>query len=150
MMTISWAVRHGKAAARSAMARLSRAELQEVNRAKVLAAADAEFAERGFRDAKVDAIAERAELTRGAVYSNFPGKRALYFAVLAERAERAPVQPPPPRAAPSGRRSAPSPGPGRRGSRSPTPTAAPARPGWTRTSSPRSRPTSRPAARSPS
>ena len=77
------------------MARLSRAELQEVNRAKVLAAADAEFAERGFRDAKVDAIAERAELTRGAVYSNFPGKRALYFAVLAERAERAPVQPPP-------------------------------------------------------
>src|SRR5690606_29679956 len=95
MMTISWAVRHGKAAARSAMARLSRAELQEVNRAKVLAAADAEFAERGFRDAKVDAIAERAELTRGAVYSNFPGKRALYFAVLAERAERAPAQPPP-------------------------------------------------------
>ncbi|MFW5418646.1 TetR/AcrR family transcriptional regulator [Nocardiopsis sp. CNT-189] len=77
------------------MARLSRAELQGVNRAKVLAAADAEFAERGFRDAKVDAIAERAELTRGAVYSNFPGKRALYFAVLAERAERAPAPPPP-------------------------------------------------------
>jgi len=68
------------------MGRLSRVELQERNRAKVLAAAWSEFAERGFRDAKVDSIAERAELTRGAVYSNFPSKRALYFAVLAERA----------------------------------------------------------------
>ncbi|MEU5695927.1 helix-turn-helix domain-containing protein [Actinosynnema sp. NPDC020468] len=66
--------------------RLSRAQAQDRNRAKVLAAAREEFAERGFREAKVDAIAERAELTRGAVYSNFPGKRALYFAVLAEEA----------------------------------------------------------------
>ncbi|GAB3432939.1 TetR/AcrR family transcriptional regulator [Actinophytocola sediminis] len=65
------------------MSRLSRAELRELNRAKVLAAARDEFADRGFRAAKIDDIAERAELTRGAVYSNFPGKRALYFAVLA-------------------------------------------------------------------
>jgi AcrR family transcriptional regulator len=78
------------------MARLNRAEAQERNRARVLAAARDEFAERGFRDAKVDVIAERAELTRGAVYSNFPGKRALYLAVLAENAERA-LQPPDPR-----------------------------------------------------
>jgi len=63
--------------------------MQERNRAKVLAAAREEFLERGFRDAKIDTIAERAELTRGAVYSNFPGKRALYFTVLAEEAERA-------------------------------------------------------------
>ncbi|WP_232660735.1 TetR/AcrR family transcriptional regulator [Pseudonocardia sp. TRM90224] len=69
------------------MGRLSRLELQGRNRAKVLAAAKDEFAERGFREAKIDVIAERAELTRGAVYSNFPGKRALYFAVLAEEAE---------------------------------------------------------------
>jgi AcrR family transcriptional regulator len=61
----------------------ARAEMQERNRAKVLAAARAEFVERGFRDAKIDIIAARAGLTRGAVYSNFPGKRALYFAVLA-------------------------------------------------------------------
>ncbi|GLY75176.1 TetR family transcriptional regulator [Actinoallomurus iriomotensis] len=72
------------------VARLTRVETQERNRAKVLAAAREEFAERGYRDAKVDRIAERAELTRGAVYSNFPGKRALYFAVLADEAERAP------------------------------------------------------------
>jgi AcrR family transcriptional regulator len=73
------------------MGRLTRVELQERNRAKVLAAAGDEFAERGFRDAKIDDIAERAGLTRGAVYSNFPGKRALYFAVLADLAERAPA-----------------------------------------------------------
>ncbi|MBT2506121.1 TetR/AcrR family transcriptional regulator [Streptomyces sp. ISL-98] len=73
------------------MGRLSRAELQQRNRARVLAAARDEFAERGFRDAKVDGIAGRAGLTRGAVYSNFPGKRALYFAVLADLAEHAPA-----------------------------------------------------------
>nr|WP_042179530.1 TetR/AcrR family transcriptional regulator [Kibdelosporangium sp. MJ126-NF4]CEL13872.1 Transcriptional regulator, TetR family [Kibdelosporangium sp. MJ126-NF4]CTQ88240.1 Transcriptional regulator, TetR family [Kibdelosporangium sp. MJ126-NF4] len=66
--------------------RLTRAEAQERTRAKVLAAARDEFTERGFRDAKIDEIAARAELTRGAVYSNFPGKRALYFAVLADAA----------------------------------------------------------------
>ncbi|MDQ0377867.1 TetR/AcrR family transcriptional regulator [Amycolatopsis thermophila] len=75
------------------MARLTRAETQERNRAKVLVAAREEFARRGFRDAKVDVIAERAELTRGAVYSNFPGKRALYFAVLADLAARAEAAP---------------------------------------------------------
>lgn len=63
--------------------------MQEHNRAKVLAAARDVFTESGFRDAKIDQIAERAELTRGAVYSNFPSKRALYFAVLATEAERA-------------------------------------------------------------
>jgi AcrR family transcriptional regulator len=77
------------------VARLTRAEAQERNRARVLAAARAEFAERGFRETKIDVIAERAELTRGAVYSNFPGKRALYFAVLAEDAENAPLAPNP-------------------------------------------------------
>lgn len=65
--------------------RLSRAQLQEHNRAKVPAAARDEFAGHGFRDTKIDRIAERAELTRGAVYSDFPGKRTLYFT-----AERAP------------------------------------------------------------
>ncbi|ACU36062.1 transcriptional regulator, TetR family [Actinosynnema mirum DSM 43827] len=79
------------------VARLTRAQTQERTRAAVLVAARAEFAERGYRDVKVDAIAERAELTRGAVYSNFPGKRALYLAVLADLVERTP---PPPGARP--------------------------------------------------
>lgn len=78
------------------MAPLSRAQTQQRNRARVLTAAREEFAEHGFRAAKIDSIAERAELTRGAVYSNFPGKRALYFAVLARDAERGPERPPPP------------------------------------------------------
>ncbi|MEV6400461.1 TetR/AcrR family transcriptional regulator [Streptomyces sp. NPDC051907] len=73
------------------MGRLSRAELQERNRSRVLAAAGDEFAEHGFSQATVDGIAERAGLTRGAVYSNFPSKRALYFAVLADLAEAAPT-----------------------------------------------------------
>lgn len=70
------------------MVRLTRVQQQARNRARVLAAAAEEFAERGFHDAKIDRIAARADLTRGAVYSNFPGKRALYFAVLADAAER--------------------------------------------------------------
>ena len=72
------------------MVRLSRVQMQEHNRAKVLAAARDEFTERGFRDTKIDQIAERADLTRGAVYSNFPSKRALYFAVLAHAADKTP------------------------------------------------------------
>ncbi|WP_282785595.1 TetR/AcrR family transcriptional regulator, partial [Nocardia sp. CC201C] len=71
------------------MGRLTRAEQQEVTRRRVLDAAHREFTERGFRGATVDGIAERAGLTRGAVYSNFPGKRGLYFAVLAREAEQA-------------------------------------------------------------
>lgn len=76
------------------MVRLTRAQQQERTRAAVLAAAEDEFAEQGYADAKVDRIAERAELTRGAVYSNFPSKRALYLAVLVHLVERdAPAAP---------------------------------------------------------
>lgn len=75
------------------MSRLTRAEMQQRNRASVLSAARAEFASRGYREATVDGIAERAGLTRGAIYSNFPGKRALYFAVLADDAEHVPEPP---------------------------------------------------------
>lgn len=71
--------------------------MQHLTRDTVLSAAYEEFTERGYRDAKIDAIAERAELTRGAVYSNFPGKRALYFAVLADLVEQhAPAEHRPP------------------------------------------------------
>jgi AcrR family transcriptional regulator len=63
--------------------RLSRAEQQLRNRDRVIRAARAEFTEHGYRYATIDGIAARADLTRGAVYSNFPGKRALYFATLA-------------------------------------------------------------------
>jgi AcrR family transcriptional regulator len=71
------------------MARLTRAEQQERTRAVLLTAAEAEFGEHGYLHAKIDRIADRAELTRGAVYSNFPSKRALYLAVLADTIEQA-------------------------------------------------------------
>ncbi|WP_346134547.1 helix-turn-helix domain-containing protein [Lentzea roselyniae] len=78
------------------MVRLTRAQQQERTRASVLAAAKKEFAEHGYALAKIDRIADRAELTRGAVYSNFPSKRALYLAVLIDVAEAAAGEPPPP------------------------------------------------------
>jgi AcrR family transcriptional regulator len=71
------------------MVRLTRAQQQERTRAAVLAAAEEEFADRGYAETTVDRIAERAELTRGAVYSNFPSKRAVYLAVLVDMVEGA-------------------------------------------------------------
>ncbi|MBT3153126.1 TetR family transcriptional regulator [Streptomyces sp. CHD11] len=82
------------------MARLTRAQQQERTRAVVLVAARQEFAEHGYGEAKIDRIAERAELTRGAVYSNFTGKRGLYLAVLADAAEHARACAEPPLASP--------------------------------------------------
>ncbi|MFD5827335.1 TetR family transcriptional regulator [Lentzea sp. NPDC060358] len=84
------------------MVRLTRAQQQARTRASVLAAAADEFTEHGYAAAKVDRIAERADLTRGAVYSNFPGKRALYLAVLLDLVGRdggAPAEEPPASAA---------------------------------------------------
>lgn len=77
------------------MVRLTRTQQQERTRAAVLAAAREEFVEQGYALAKIDRIADRAELTRGAVYSNFAGKRALYLAVLVELVEHAPAADPP-------------------------------------------------------
>ncbi len=71
--------------------RLTRAQQQARTRAAVLASARAEFVEYGYGAAKVDRIAERAGMTRGAVYSNFPGKRALYLAVLVDMVEQADI-----------------------------------------------------------
>src|SRR5262245_39306485 len=51
-------------------------------RARVLAAAAAEFAERGFAGAGVDRIARRARLTKGMIYYHFKSKAALYREVL--------------------------------------------------------------------
>lgn len=77
------------------MVRLTRAQQQERTRTTVLTSARQEFIEQGYAPAKIDRIAERAELTRGAVYSNFPSKRALYLAVLVELVEKAGTPEPP-------------------------------------------------------
>ncbi|TCO62260.1 TetR/AcrR family transcriptional regulator [Actinocrispum wychmicini] len=78
------------------MVRLTRVQQQERTRRSVLAAAKDEFTEYGYTLAKVDRIADRAELTRGAVYSNFPSKRALYLAVLIDMVENITVDEPTP------------------------------------------------------
>lgn len=69
------------------MVRLTRAERRQQTRAQLLSAAREEFTAVGYDRASVDRIAARAELTRGAVYSNFPSKRALYLAVLQQQVE---------------------------------------------------------------
>ncbi|GAA0477149.1 TetR family transcriptional regulator [Actinoplanes capillaceus] len=73
------------------MVRLTRAQQQARTRAAVLSAAASEFEEHGYAEAKVDRIAERAELTRGAVYSNFSSKRSLYLAVLLDEWPHRPI-----------------------------------------------------------
>ena len=70
-----------------------RKEQQFRNRERILAAAQEEFAQVGYREAKINSIASRAELTRGAIYSNFPSKRALGLTVAASalRVNRPPL-----------------------------------------------------------
>lgn len=54
-------------------------------RSRLLDAAAAEFAERGFVAARLTEIARRAGFTKGAVYSNFESKQDLFAELFAER-----------------------------------------------------------------
>jgi len=63
--------------------RVPRAEV----RRRLLTAAAAEFTARGYDDARLESIAHAAGLTKGAIYSNFGGKRELFAAILTERAD---------------------------------------------------------------
>jgi AcrR family transcriptional regulator len=54
----------------------------EANRARILAAAIAEFASNGFEGASMDAIAARTRTTRGLINYYFDSKERLYLAVL--------------------------------------------------------------------
>lgn len=64
------------------MVRVSRAEAVAETRSRLLEAAASEFAEKGYAGASLDAIAERAGRTKGAVYSNFESKAELFLALL--------------------------------------------------------------------
>lgn len=68
--------------------RLSRAEQQSQTRERVLNAAEALFAERGFHATSVDDVAAEAGYTRGAVYSNFTSKEDVFFGVYERRAKQ--------------------------------------------------------------
>lgn len=59
---------------------------REATRARLLAAAETVFAERGFHGASVEDLCERAEFTRGAFYSNFGSKDELVLELYAAHA----------------------------------------------------------------
>jgi len=62
--------------------RRTRAEARTETRAAILAAARRLFAERGYRGASLDEIADVAGFSKGAVYSNWPSKEALFLELL--------------------------------------------------------------------
>src|SRR6266508_4283797 len=65
--------------------RLRREERQELTRSQLLDAAERVFAREGFRGASVEAIAEEAGYSHGAIYSNFNGKADLFLVLVEER-----------------------------------------------------------------
>jgi AcrR family transcriptional regulator len=70
--------------------RMTQAERREDTREQVLAAAAKVFAQRGFHGTSLDAVAEEAGFSRGAVYYNFADKEELFLDLLDRRcAERA-------------------------------------------------------------
>jgi AcrR family transcriptional regulator len=69
-------------------AALSRAERQANTRAELVDAAERLFTEQGFHATSLDAVADEAGYTKGAVYSNFASKEDLFFAVYERRVDR--------------------------------------------------------------
>lgn len=67
--------------------RLTRAQQQEVTRARLLDAAETLFGDRGIHRSSLDEIAGAAGLTKGAVYANFGSKKDLITAILARKLE---------------------------------------------------------------
>ena len=66
----------------------TRAERQARTREELLAAAERLFVSRGFHATTLDAVADAAGYTKGAVYSNWSGKEDLFLAVYERRVDR--------------------------------------------------------------
>src|SRR5919109_3815180 len=66
----------------------TRVERQARTRDELIAAAERLFSARGFGRTSLDAVADEAGYTKGAVYSNFASKEDLFFAVYERRVER--------------------------------------------------------------
>ena len=67
--------------------RRSRAEQADANRRALLAAAGTVFRRLGYSGASVEAIADEAGLSKGAVYSQFESKADLFLCLLEARIE---------------------------------------------------------------
>lgn len=61
---------------------LTRAERQAQTRERLIEVASEAFLEAGYHATSLDAVAERAGFSKGAVYSNFSGKEELVLAVF--------------------------------------------------------------------
>jgi len=67
--------------------RLNRQERKSQTRERLIDAAAAVFAQRGFETATLDEVAAAAGYTKGAVYSNFASKTELFIALIERRIE---------------------------------------------------------------
>jgi AcrR family transcriptional regulator len=65
--------------------RLTREESQKLTRERLLAAARQVVARTGYGGASIDAIAAEAGFSKGAVYSNFDSKEAIFLELLARQ-----------------------------------------------------------------
>src|SRR6266516_3949884 len=62
--------------------RLTRQDKRQANRARILQAARKVFGQLGYHGATIEAIADEAGLSNGAVYYNFANKEDLFLALL--------------------------------------------------------------------
>jgi AcrR family transcriptional regulator len=77
-----------RAAAKQRRRAPTRVERQARTRTELIDAAERLFTAQGFHAASLEAVADDAGYTRGAVYSNFASKEDLFFAVYERRVER--------------------------------------------------------------
>lgn len=61
---------------------------KEATRERILEAAEAVFADKGYHEALVDQVAGATSLSKGGIYFHFPSKESLFFAVLDRLANR--------------------------------------------------------------
>jgi len=59
----------------------------QVRHERILDAALSVFSSRGYRDASVDEVAEAADTSKGGIYFHFPGKQAIFLALLERSAD---------------------------------------------------------------
>lgn len=71
---------------RSRVSRLSREESQALTRSRLLTSAREVVAREGYENASIDLIAENAGFSKGAFYSNFESKEAIFLELLEKHA----------------------------------------------------------------
>jgi AcrR family transcriptional regulator len=62
--------------------------IKQETRAKLLAAAEVEFAAQGYRGANINRIAQAAGFAQGTIYNYFPSKRVLFELIVQDIAAR--------------------------------------------------------------